>query len=217
MQRLAAAGGGIPAVNSTDAQSCPIIAIVAADRHVSPAPAPDRDLEVVPSGVRDVPTVSEGGQRRSQIDGVVVIAGAVHSDHRGTLMETVNFDSPFWEESVVYAYTFTVAPGRIKGWGMHRLQTDRYAALAGPLRVVLYDGRVDSPTFQQFAEFHFSDEAPGFLRIPPGVWHADQNVGEVRCRVINFPTRPYDRDDPDKYRIDPDSGEIPFDFTLRDS
>ena len=35
-------------------------------------------------------------------------------------MEMVNFDDPFWEEPVVYAYAFTVSPGRIKGWGMHK-------------------------------------------------------------------------------------------------
>jgi dTDP-4-dehydrorhamnose 3,5-epimerase len=166
--------------------------------------------------MRDVPTVGEAGRRRPQLDGVVVASAIVHADHRGTLMETVNFDNPFWEEPVLYGYSFTVAPGRIKGWGMHKRQTDRYVALAGRLRVVLYDGRPDSATFERFAEFAFADEAPGFLRIPPGVWHADQNTGEVPCRVLNFPTRPYDRDAPDKYRIDPASGEIPFDFTLRD-
>jgi dTDP-4-dehydrorhamnose 3,5-epimerase len=191
------------------------MAIMAADHPSSPLDS-DTELEVIPAGVRDAPTVTEGGQRRPQLDGVVTTAGAVHFDHRGTLMEVVNFDTPFWQEPVVYAYTFTVLPGRIKGWGMHRHQTDRYVTLSGRLRVVLYDGRVESPTFQRFAEFSFSDEAPGCLRIPPGVWHADQNVGEGRCRVINFPTRPYDRDAPDKYRIDPGSGEIPFDFTLRD-
>jgi dTDP-4-dehydrorhamnose 3,5-epimerase len=178
--------------------------------------ATDGELEVVPSGVRDAPTIEAGGRRRRQLEGVVHAPAVVQADHRGTLMEMVDFDHPFWEEPVLYAYTFTVAPGRIKGWGMHRLQTDRYVALAGRLRVVLYDGRTESPTFQRFAEFFFADETPGFLRIPPGVWHADQNVGEAPCRVINFPTRPYDRDAPDKYRIDPASGEIPFDFTLRD-
>jgi dTDP-4-dehydrorhamnose 3,5-epimerase len=147
---------------------------------------------------------------------VVVAPAVVQADHRGTLMEMVNFDDPFWEEPVVYAYAFTVAPRRIKGWGMHKRQTDRYVVMGGRLRVVLYDGRPDSPTFERFAEFSFADEAPGFLRIPSGVWHADQNVGEEPCRVLNFPTRPYDRDAPDKYRIDPASGEIPFDFTLRD-
>jgi len=178
--------------------------------------ASGQEQEVVPSRTPDVPTVATDGSRRAQLEGVVSAHGVVHADHRGTLMETINFDDPFWEEPVVYAYAFTVAPGRIKGWGMHRHQTDRYAALAGKLRVVLYDGRADSPTFKSFAEYHFTDEAPGFLRIPPGVWHADQNVGEAPCRLINFPTRPYDRDVPDKYRIDPASGEIPFDFTLRD-
>ncbi len=192
------------------------MAMVPADPHSSQAQAPDQDLEVVPGGVRDVPTVGAAGRRRPQLEGVVVAPAVVHADHRGTLMEAVNFDDPFWEEPVVYAYAFTVAPGRIKGWGMHKRQTDRYVALAGRLRVVLYDGRPDSPTFQEFAEFSFADEAPGFLRIPPGVWHADQNVGEGPCRVLNFPTRAYDRDAPDKYRIDPASGEIPFDFTLRD-
>jgi dTDP-4-dehydrorhamnose 3,5-epimerase len=178
--------------------------------------APDQDLEVVPSGLRDVPTVEAGGRRRSQLEGVVAERAVVQADHRGTLMEAVNFDHPFWEEPVVHAYTFTVAPRRIKGWGMHKLQTDRYVVLTGQLRVVLYDGRPDSPTFHQFAEFSFADETPGFLRIPAGVWHADQNVGEAPCRVINFPTRAFDPDAPDKYRIDPASGEIPFDFTLRD-
>jgi hypothetical protein len=33
----------------------------------------------------------------------------------------VNFDQPFWEEPVVYAYGITIRPGRIKGWGMHKL------------------------------------------------------------------------------------------------
>jgi dTDP-4-dehydrorhamnose 3,5-epimerase len=192
------------------------MARVATNSHPSRARDPKRDLEVVPSGKRDSPTVGAGGRPRPRLEGVVVAHAVVNADHRGTLMEAVNFDDPFWEEPVVYAYTFTVAPGRIKGWGMHKLQIDRYVSLSGRLRVVLYDGRPSSPTFERFAEFSFAEEAPGFLRIPPGVWHADQNTGDAPCRVMNFPTRAYERGDPDKYRIDPASGEIPFDFTLRD-
>jgi dTDP-4-dehydrorhamnose 3,5-epimerase len=189
---------------------------VSADPHPQPRESPHEELDVSPGGLRDAPTVEAGGRRRPQLEGVLADRAVVQADHRGTLTEVVNFDHPFWEEPVVHAYTFTVAPGRIKGWGMHKLQTDRYVALTGRMRVVLYDGRPDSPTFHDFAVFSFADEAPGFLRIPPGVWHADQNVGDTPCRVINFPTRAFDRDAPDKYRIDPDSGEIPFDFTLRD-
>jgi hypothetical protein len=32
--------------------------------------------------------------------------------------------------------------------------------------------------------------------------------------LVNFPTRPYDHAVPDKYRIDPASDEIPFDWEL---
>lgn len=111
-------------------------------------PEPE-EAAVVPEGVRDVPSVDAEGRPSDQIEGVVCARAVVHGDHRGALMETVNFDRPFWEEPVVYAYTITVAPGRIKGWGMHRHQDDRYASLSGRLRVVLYDGRTDSPTFQR--------------------------------------------------------------------
>jgi hypothetical protein len=109
--------------------------LVSADPHSPQTHAPDQDLVVVPSGVRDVPTVAAEGRRRPQLEGVVAEPAVVQADHRGTLIEAVNFDHPFWEEPVLYAYTLTVAPGRIKGWGMHKFQTDRYVALTGRLRL----------------------------------------------------------------------------------
>jgi dTDP-4-dehydrorhamnose 3,5-epimerase-like enzyme len=39
------------------------------------------------------------------------------------------------------------SPGMIKGWGMHMESDDRYVVGAGRLRVVLHDGRVDSPSY----------------------------------------------------------------------
>lgn len=174
-------------------------------------------IEVRPEAPRDTPTVDASGQRLDMgIEGVVLERLVAHHDHRGSLAEVIDLAKPFWSEGIVYAYTFTVRPGRIKGWGMHKLQTDRYAVLEGSLRVVLHDGRVDSPSYGRFAEFHFTDATPGLLRIPAGVWHADQNWGETVARVVNFPTCAYDHAQPDKYRVDPHSGAIPFDFALRD-
>lgn len=131
-------------------------------------------------------------------------------------MEVVNFDHPFWTEPIVYSYALTIAPGRIKGWGMHKLQADRYFVAGGDVRIVLYDGRTESPTFGRFAQFYCGERTPSLLRIPPGVWHADQSIGDRDALIVNFPTRPYDRAEPDKYRIDPHSGEIDFDWTLSD-
>ena len=96
------------------------------------------------------------------------------------------------------------------------MQGDRHYSFAGEGRMVLYDGRDDSPTQGRFAEVHFSEVSRGVLYIPPGVWHAAQNTGDRDWEMINFPTRAYDSSNPDKYRADPHSGEIPFDFSLPD-
>jgi dTDP-4-dehydrorhamnose 3,5-epimerase len=148
--------------------------------------------------------------------GVVYERLGGHHDHRGSLMSFMDSRRPFWQEPVVYAYAITIRPGRIKGWGMHRIQHDRYCVVNGKLRVVLYDDRADSPTRGTFAQFHFTDASPGLLRIPPGVWHADQNWGDTDALIVNFPTVAYDAARPDKYRIDPHSGVIPFDWRLAD-
>jgi dTDP-4-dehydrorhamnose 3,5-epimerase len=172
---------------------------------------------VEPEVPADAPTVDAAGRRLSTgIDGVVYSRAVSHVDHRGSLTEAVNFDDPFWDEPIVYSYCFTIRPGRIKGWGMHRKQADRYFLTTGNVRVVLFDGRVRSPTHGRFAEFHLTDSARGRLLIPPGVWHADQNWGDTEAVLMNFPTRPFNREDPDKHRIDPASGQIPFDFRLPD-
>ena len=150
------------------------------------------------------------------IEGVVVERLSANVDHRGSLTEVIDCSRPFWGEPIVYAYLFTIRPGRIKGWGMHKRQTDRYAVLAGDVRVVLFDDRPRSSTRGTVCQFYFTEAARGLIRIPPGVWHADQNFGSSEAMVMNFPTRPYNRAQPDKHRLDPHSNAIPFDWALRD-
>ena len=99
---------------------------------------------------------------------------------------------------------------------MHEYQTDRYFIVSGNVRVVLFDGRDESSTAGSFLEANFADRASGLIKIPPGVWHADQNWSDVEAHVVNFPTRPYDPDSPDKFRIDPHDETIPFDWAIKD-
>lgn len=172
---------------------------------------------VQPAGKQDLPHRSPDGRLLEfGLEGVILERPPRHVDHRGSLFEAVSSGHPFWSEPIVHAEWVVTAPGMIKGWGMHRDSIDRYVVGTGRIRVVLYDGRVDSPSFQSFAEFHFADESPGWLRIPNGVWHASQNYGDREAIVVNFPTDPHRFDDPDKYRIDPhDRSQIDFDWTIR--
>jgi dTDP-4-dehydrorhamnose 3,5-epimerase len=139
-----------------------------------------------------------------------------YHDHRGALQPFLEMTDPFWDEPVVHGYLFTIRPGRIKGWGMHRRQADRYCVLNGDVRVALYDGREGSATYRHVCELFFTDATPGLVYIPQGVWHAAQNYGDSLARIFNLPTTRFDPADPDKYRIDPHSGEIPFDWRLPD-
>jgi dTDP-4-dehydrorhamnose 3,5-epimerase len=174
-------------------------------------------LQVTPDAPKDKAHVAPDGRLLDPgIDGVVLERPPRHVDHRGSLFEAVSFGHPFWSEPIVHCEWVVTAPGMIKGWGMHLESVDRYVVGAGRLRVVLHDGRVDSPSYRRFAQFHFSEQAPGWLRIPCGVWHASQNYGATEATFVNFPTEPYRFDDPDKYRLDPhDRSKIDFDWVLR--
>jgi dTDP-4-dehydrorhamnose 3,5-epimerase len=173
--------------------------------------------ELTEAAQRDQPTVdSQGRELVEGIEGVVLERLAPLADHRGSLVPFLDTRERFWIEPVVYAYEIMIRPGRIKGWGMHEQQTDRYFVAAGSVRIALYDGRPDRESHGRITQFFFTEATPGLLAIPPGVWHADQNWGKTNARIVNFPTHPYEHADPDKFRIDPHSDVISFDWELRD-
>jgi dTDP-4-dehydrorhamnose 3,5-epimerase len=170
-------------------------------------------LVVEPAGRADAPL-----RPRDEvgIEGAELVPLRPHIDQRGSLTEIINIADPFWRESIVHAYVITIAPGRIKGWGVHRRQADRYVVINGLVRVALHDGRPDSSSFGVTRTLFLGERAPALLRIPPGVWHADQNLGAEELTILNFPTVRFDPADPDKQRIDPHAGVIPYDWTVRD-
>jgi dTDP-4-dehydrorhamnose 3,5-epimerase len=170
----------------------------------------------VADATRDASTVSTSGESRMVVpDGVIFRDAVTHVDDRGSLCEL--FD-PRWgwsHEGLVYAYVTTLRPGMIKGWGMHLEHEDRYFILYGELEVVLYDDREGSPTRGLVSTIYLTELRRGLMNIPEGVWHAIRNVGNKDVTVINFPTKPYDHENPDKYRLPIDTDQIPHSFADR--
>ncbi len=103
-------------------------------------------------------------------------------------------------------------PGVISAWHQHRMQTDHVFVVNGTLRVVLYDGRDDSPTRGGVNVFNVSNVRPTLLVIPPGIWHGVKNIGEGMTSFVNYFDRPYVYDDPDEWRLPRDTPEIPYSF-----
>jgi dTDP-4-dehydrorhamnose 3,5-epimerase len=163
--------------------------------------------------VKDLPTVTTSGERLGQrIEGVIVRRAITQTDERGTLCEILN---PAWgvhPAPLVYVYQFTVRPAKIKGWHSHRLHDDRIFISRGEVRVVLYDSRADSPTFGLINEIFRTGLDRDLMVIPAGVYHAHQNVGSEDALFVSMPSRPYNHDDPDVYRLPVNNDVIPYRF-----
>jgi dTDP-4-dehydrorhamnose 3,5-epimerase len=136
-------------------------------------------------------------------------------DERGYLMEMLRSD---WEEFEKFGQVYVAAayPGAVKAWHYHRLQTDHFICLQGMAKVVLYDGREDSPTYRQIEELFIGDLNPILVKIPPLVMHGFKGLGPGMTLMVNVPTELYNYQEPDEYRLPPDTDQIPYDWARKD-
>lgn len=148
------------------------------------------------------------------IDGVVVKPLRVVPDDRGRLMEILRVDDELYTR-FGQVYMTTTYPGVVKAWHLHRLQTDHMAAVHGMFRLAMYDDRAESPTRGTLQEVHMGVHNPVLVRIPPGVYHGWVCVSPEEGMVVNIPDLPYDRENPDEYRLPPDTAQIPYNWERR--
>jgi len=123
---------------------------------------------------------------------------------------------PEWDPTglpVAQIYQSRLYPGAIGAWSCHMKNVDRLFINQGNVKLVLFDGRENSPTFRRINEYHVGDARPAMMVIPIGVWHGLQNLGAADALMLNFPTRSYDYQDPDHYRLPFDTPEIPYSWS----
>jgi len=166
---------------------------------------------MLPGAQKDPQVVTSDWQKVGPgIDGVV-IREVLHvpRDH-GVITETFR---PEWDPTgmpVVHIYQSRLFPGAIGAWSCHAKAIDRLFVNQGHLKMVLFDGREESPTFGRIHELHVGDARPAFVVLPTGIWHGLQNLGSTDALVLNFPTRAYDYEDPDHWRLPYDTEQIPY-------
>ena len=150
------------------------------------------------------------------IDGVKVKKLRVIPDERGRLTEILRSDDKDFFIKFGQVYVTTAYPGVVKAWHYHKKQTDCFACVSGMMKIVLYDGREDSPTKGEVNEFFAGIHNPILIQVPPGVLHGFKCISEHEAIVINCPTEPYNHEDPDEYRVDPHDNDIPYDWARKD-
>lgn len=148
------------------------------------------------------------------IDGVIVKRLKVIPDERGFLMEMLRSDDDIYQK-FGQVYLTCCYPGVVKGWHYHRRQTDHFVCVHGMAKVVLYDGREDSPTRGEANEFFMGERNQIILKIPPLVMHGFKAIGNESAYIINCPTELYNYREPDEYRLPYDTDEIPYDWDIK--
>jgi len=165
---------------------------------------------------QDRQTVTPDGQPVQRlIEGVIIQSAVTQSDERGTICEISPLALAAHSSPLVYVYQITIRPGKVKGWHVHHLHDDRIFLSQGTVKVVLYDNRPQSPTYQMINEIYQTEMHRSVVVIPAYVFHAHQNVGNTDVLMISLPTLPYDHADPDVYRLPLDTDQIPYRFEPR--
>ena len=150
--------------------------------------------------------------REEKINGVHVIPLARIPDERGTILHMLrSTDKHFIEFGEIY-FT-TIYRDVIKGWHKHREMTLNYACIFGRIKLVLYDGREDSPTKDALQEVFLGPDYHALVIIPPGVWNGTKGRSDPFAIVANCCTHPHD---PSRTtRLDPFDNDIPYDWGIR--
>ena len=147
------------------------------------------------------------------IDGVWVKRLSVIPDERGRLMEILRSDDEGFRK-FGQVYISTTYPGVVKAWHLHRVQDDNFCCVKGMVKLVLFDGRDDSPTRGTITEYFLGDHNPLLVRVPAGVHHGWKCVSTEESIVVNVPSEPYKRESPDEYREPFDSPDIPYSWDI---
>ncbi|MGB8952231.1 MAG: dTDP-4-dehydrorhamnose 3,5-epimerase family protein [Candidatus Aminicenantales bacterium] len=149
------------------------------------------------------------------IDGVKTKKLKVIPDERGRLMEILRQDDEIFTK-FGQVYMTTAYPGVVKAWHKHGKQTDNIACLSGMIKMALYDGRKESPTYKEINMFYMGIHNPMLVQVPAGIYHGWMCVSQEEALVVNIPTEAYNYEKPDEQRLDSYENDIPYDWRRKD-
>jgi len=149
---------------------------------------------------------------RELIDGVRVREIKNVPKSNGVLTEIFRSDWGLDSGIVQQVFQTTIAPAGLSAWHVHQFTTDRLFVSLGLLKIVLFDARESSPSRGCVNELKFGTERPALVVVPPGVWHGVQNIGAAPGLILNLVDRAYCYEDPDHWRLPPDTSKIPYSF-----
>jgi dTDP-4-dehydrorhamnose 3,5-epimerase len=118
------------------------------------------------------------------IHDVVLTPLKIIGDERGAVLHMLKHTDPMFK-GFGEVYFSTIRFGQRKEWRRNQVATAQIAVPIGSVRLVLGDQRSESPTRDSVWEIDLGQHNYQLLTIPPMVWYALQNIGEVDALVAN--------------------------------
>ena len=132
------------------------------------------------------------------IEGVFINPLKKICDERGMILHMLRSNEPHFEKfGEIY---FSIAyPGVVKGWHEHTKQVQFYAVVQGMIKLVLYDNRKTSQTYQKLCEIFTGEDNYQLIRIPSGVINGYKVIGTKSALVANCATLPHEPNEMIRY------------------
>jgi len=148
------------------------------------------------------------------IEGVEIKKLVTFCDDRGFFREVLRDDDGLLTKFGQTSFTKT-NPGVIKAFHWHKKQDDVWYVADGMAKVVLYDVRENSKTKGETDAIVCGEDNPVLIKIPIGVAHGYQVLGNKPVMLFYHTTESYDPKNPDEERIDFDDPQIGFDWSIK--
>ncbi len=146
------------------------------------------------------------------IEGVIITKLKKIPDERGSIFHMLRSDDPHFKKfGEIY---FSLAyPGVIKGWHEHTKQVQNYAVIDGMIKLVMYDNRNNSKTFQSLQEVFIGDLNYCLVTIPFGIIMGYKCIGHKTSILANCSTIPHDPKEMISY--DPLGDKVPYQWDIK--
>jgi dTDP-4-dehydrorhamnose 3,5-epimerase len=156
--------------------------------------------------------LGKGHGRSFVIDGVKIVPLRQIVDERGKIMHMLKATDPhFTTFGEIY---FSCAwPGTIKAWHIHATMTLNNAVISGRAKLVLYDGRPNSPTKGELQEIFLGEDNYVLVQIPPGITNGYKAYGDKMVVLANCASEPHDPTEIS--RIAHDTADVPYNWDLK--
>ena len=128
------------------------------------------------------------------IEGVKITKRKQIIDARGKIMHMIRNDDKLFR-SFGEIYFSCIFSGKIKAWHLHKKMTLNYVVVVGKIKLILYDDRINSKTYNNVQEITLSNKNYSLITIPPLIWNGFKSLDKSTSIIANCSDIPHDQDE----------------------